>query len=147
MSSPEKRVVLSSDHGAVELRQAIAAHISAQGWDVLDIGPTTTQSTDYPPHGRAAAEKVTSGECAFGIILCGTGQGIMMAANKVPGIRCGVCHDTFSAAMIRQHNNANMLALGARVIGPGLALEVVDAFLSAGFEGGRHERRVSQIEP
>ena len=140
------RVVLSSDHGAVDLRQAIAAHIKAQGWDVLDIGPMTTQSTDYPKQGQAAAQAVTSGECRFGIILCGTGQGIMMAANKVAGIRCGVCADTFSAQMIREHNDANMLALGARVIGQGLALSIVDAFLGAEFEGGRHIPRVVMIE-
>ena len=94
----------------------------------------------------AAAEMVASGDCALGIILCGTGQGIMLAANKVKGIRCGVCSDTFSAAMIRQHNNANMLALGARVVGEGLALDIVDAYLNAEFEGGRHATRVDMIE-
>ena len=110
-----KRIVLSSDHAAIDLRQAIAAHITAKGFEVDDIGPTTTESTHYPKHGEAAARKVASGEADLGIILCGTGQGIMMAANKVPGIRCGVCMDTFSARMIREHNNANMLSIGARV--------------------------------
>ena len=124
MTNP-KRIVLSSDHSAIELRQTIAQHIAGQGWDVLDIGPTTTESTHYPTHGQAAAERVVSGECALGIILCGTGQGIMMAANKVKGIRCGVCSDTFSAQMIRAHNDANILSLGARVLGAGLALEIV----------------------
>lgn len=142
-----KRVVLSSDHAAIELRQAVANHISSQGWEVVDIGPTTTESTHYPKHGKAAAERVASGDCQLGIILCGTGQGIMMAANKVPGIRCGVCSDTFSARMIRMHNDANMLSLGARVIGEGLALDIVDAFLGAEFEGGRHATRVDMIEP
>lgn len=141
-----RRVVLSSDHAAIDLRQAIAAHVAARGWEVVDIGPTTTESTHYPLHGKAAAEKVASGDCALGIILCGTGQGIMMAANKVPGIRCGVCADTFSARMIRMHNDANMLSLGARVIGEGLALDIVDAFLGAEFEGGRHATRVGMIE-
>ncbi len=141
-----KRIVLSSDHAAIDLRRAVADHISAQGYEVLDIGPTTTESTHYPKHGQAAAERVVSGEADLGIILCGTGQGIMMAANKVQGIRCGVCSDTFSAAMIRAHNNANMLSLGARVIGEGLALEIVDAFLSTEFEGGRHATRVDMIE-
>jgi ribose 5-phosphate isomerase B len=140
------RIVLSSDHGAVALRQAIAAHIAAQGWVVVDIGPTTLESTNYPKHGEAAARLVASGDCRFGIILCGTGQGIMMAANKIKGIRCGVCLDTFSARMIRQHNDANMLALGARVVGEGLALDMVDAFLSAAFEGGRHATRVDMIK-
>ncbi|WP_299624654.1 ribose 5-phosphate isomerase B [uncultured Tateyamaria sp.] len=141
-----KRIVLSSDHGAVALRQSVAAHIGAKGWDVVDIGPVTTESTPYPKHGREAAEMVASGECAMGIILCGTGQGIMMSANKVPGIRCGACGDTFSARMIRAHNDANMLALGARVIGEALALDIVDAFLSTEFEGGRHAPRVAMIE-
>nr|WP_217358451.1 ribose 5-phosphate isomerase B [Ruegeria atlantica] len=141
-----KRIVLSSDHAAIELRQAVANHIAALGWDVVDIGPTTPESTHYPLHGKAAAQAVASGDCHLGIVLCGTGQGIMMAANKVPGIRCGVCSDAFSARMIRQHNNANMLSIGARVVGEGQALDIVDAFLTAEFEGGRHATRVDMIE-
>ena len=119
---PTTRIALTSDHAAIALRLAIAAHLTAKGWEVVDIGPAEGQSTPYPEQGRAAAQLVTSGGCRFGIILCGTGQGIMMAANKVPGVRCGVCSDTFSARMIRQHNDGNMLALGARVVGEGLAL-------------------------
>ena len=141
----DNRIVLSSDHTAIPLRQTIAAHISAQGWTVVDIGPTTAESTHYPAHGEAAARRVASGDCRFGILLCGTGQGIMMAANKVRGIRCGVCADTFSARMIRQHNDANMLSIGVRVVGEGLALDIVDAFLAAQFEGGRHATRVEMI--
>ncbi len=140
-----KRIALSSDHAAIELRQAIAKHIAAAGWEAVDIGPVTPESTHYPLHGEAAAKLVASGDCRFGIIVCGTGQGIMMAANKVKGIRCGVCAETFSARMIRMHNDANMLALGARVVGEGLALDVVDAFLGAEFEGGRHATRVDLI--
>lgn len=140
------RIVLASDHAAIGLRQAIAAHVSALGWDVLDLGPDTPESVPYPQQGEAAARKVASGECRFGIILCGTGQGIMMAANKVKGVRCGVCSDTFSARMIRQHNDANMLSIGARVVGEGLALDLVDAFLTAEFEGGRHAPRVDMIK-
>lgn len=140
------RIVLSSDHAAIALRQAIAAHLTGRGHTVLDIGPTTPESTHYPAHGEAAARRVASGDCALGIILCGTGQGIMMAANKVRGIRCGVCSDTFSARMIRMHNDANMLSLGARVVGEGLALEIVDAFLDSRFEGGRHATRVAMID-
>ncbi len=140
-----KRVVLSSDHAAISLRQTIALHLGARGWEAVDIGPTSPESTPYPHHGEAAARRVASGDCRFGIILCGTGQGIMMAANKVRGIRCGVCSDTFSARMIRQHNDANMLAMGARVVGEGLALDIVDAFLNADFEGGRHAMRVDMI--
>ncbi|MEO3478714.1 ribose 5-phosphate isomerase B [Phaeobacter sp. CAU 1743] len=141
-----KRIVLSSDHAAIDLRQAIAKHIEAKGWEVVDIGPTTPESTHYPKHGEAAAQKVASGDCDLGIILCGTGQGIMMAANKVKGVRCGVCSDPFSARMIREHNDANILSIGARVVGEGLALEIADAFLSAEFEGGRHATRVDMIK-
>jgi ribose 5-phosphate isomerase B len=140
-----KRVVLSSDHTAIALRHAIAAHIAAQGWEAVDIGPTTPDSEPYPKQGEAAARLVASGDCRFGIVLCGTGQGIMMAANKIRGIRCGACSDTFSARMIRHHNDANMLAIGARVVGEGLALEMVDAFLAAPFDGGRHAPRVDMI--
>lgn len=144
--STHKRIVVSSDHADIELRKTIAAHIAERGWEVVDIGPMTSESTHYPIHGEAAAQRVASGDCQLGIIVCGTGQGIMMAANKVKGIRCGVCSDTFSARMIRQHNDANMLSIGARVVGEGLALDIVDAFLSAEFEGGRHATRVDMIK-
>lgn len=143
--SSTKRIALSSDHAAIDLRQTIAKHISEQGYEVVDIGPTTLESTHYPKHGEAAARLVASGDCDLGVIFCGTGQGIMMAANKVKGIRCGVCSETFSASMIRQHNDANILSIGARVVGEGLALEIVDAFLGAEFEGGRHGTRVDMI--
>lgn len=139
------RVVLSSDHAAIELRKAVAKHVADKGYTVQDIGPMSPESTHYPKHGEAAARTIAAGDADLGIILCGTGQGIMMAANKVSGIRCGVCSDTFSAQMIRAHNNANMLSLGARVVGEGLALEIVDAFLDAEFEGGRHGTRVDMI--
>jgi ribose 5-phosphate isomerase B len=145
MTSSNNRIVLSSDHAGIGLRQAIAAHVAGKAWVVVDIGPSTPESTPYPKHGADAAGLVASGDCRFGIIVCGTGQGIMMAANKVQGIRCGVCMDTFSARMIRQHNDANMVALGARVVGEGLALDIVDAFLAAEFEGGRHSTRVEMI--
>lgn len=141
-----KRLVLSSDHTDIELRKAIGAHAQHLGWEVNDIGPMTSESTHYPLHGKAAAQEVAEGRADLGILVCGTGQGIMMAANKVPGIRCGVCSDTFSARMIREHNNAQMLAMGARVIGEGLALEIAEAFLTTDFGGGRHTTRVNMIE-
>ncbi|MEQ5869382.1 ribose 5-phosphate isomerase B [Sagittula sp. NFXS13] len=144
--SDNKRIVLSSDHAAIELRQQIAKHIETKGWEAVDIGPITPESTHYPEHGEAAARQVASGDCRFGIILCGTGQGIMMAANKVKGIRCGVCADEFSARMIRAHNDAQILSIGERVVGPGLALAIVDAFLDTEFEGGRHGTRVDMIK-
>ena len=141
-----KRIVLSSDHADIELRQAIADHVASKGWEAVDIGPMTSESTHYPLHGKAAAEKVATGDCRYGILVCGTGQGIMMAANKVEGIRCGACSDVFSAQMIRAHNDANMIALGARVIDKDQALASVDAFLETEFEGGRHATRVGMIE-
>ena len=144
--SAKTRIVISSDHADIELRKAIAQHVNDLGYEAVDIGPMTSESTHYPKHGQEAAARVASGDCALGIIVCGTGQGIMMAANKVKGIRCGVCSDTFSAKMIRAHNDANMLSLGARVIGAGLAMEIVDAFLGAEFEGGRHGTRVDMIK-
>jgi ribose 5-phosphate isomerase B len=142
----KKRIVLSSDHADINLRMTLVKHVEMRGWQAVDIGPVTSESTHYPKHGEEAARLVASGNCDLGILLCGTGQGIMMAANKVRGIRCGVCSDTFSARMIREHNNANMLSIGARVIGEGLALDIVDAFLSASFEGGRHQTRVEMID-
>ncbi|MCX8499442.1 MAG: ribose 5-phosphate isomerase B [Caulobacteraceae bacterium] len=140
-----KRIVLSSDHSAIALRLAIGVHIRSLGWDRVDIGPIMAESTDYPFHGAAAARMVASKDYRFGIILCGTGQGIMMAANKVKGIRCGVCADSYSARMLRQHNDANMLSLGSRIVGEALALDIVDGFLMAEFEGGRHAPRVEMI--
>lgn len=141
-----KRIVLSSDHADIELRKSIAAHVAARGFEAIDIGPMTSDSTHYPKHGKEAAEMIAAGEADLGILICGTGQGIMMSANKVAGIRCGVCSDVFSAKMIRAHNDAQMLSMGARVIGAGLALEIVDAFLDTEFEGGRHATRVDMIE-
>ena len=141
-----KRIVLSSDHADIELRKSIAAHVAARGFEAIDIGPMTSDSTHYPKHGKEAAKMIAAGEADLGILICGTGQGIMMSANKVAGIRCGVCSDVFSAKMIRAHNDAQMLSMGARVIGAGLALEIVDAFLDTEFEGGRHATRVDMIE-
>ena len=139
------RIVISSDHADIGLRQRIAKYVADKGFEVTDLGPNTSESTHYPKHGEEAARVIAAGDADLGILICGTGQGIMMAANKVKGIRCGVCSDVFSAKMIRAHNNAQMLSMGARVIGEGLALEIVDAFLAAEFEGGRHGTRVDMI--
>ena len=129
------RIVLSSDHAAIALRQAIAAHVAAKGWEVVDIGPTTPESTPYPKHGEAAARLVASGDCRFGIILCGTGQGIMMAANKVRGIRAAVCSEPFTARHTRENNGSQIIAFGAFVVGPEMAKAIVDAFLGTEFKG------------
>lgn len=140
------KLVLASDHGGYELKEEIKKHLQENGYDFEDIGTHSTESVDYPEYGRAAAEMIAQGKADKGILCCGTGIGISLAANKVKGIRCANVSDTFSAKMSRAHNNANMLSLGGRVVGVGLALEIVDAWLNTEFEGGRHQRRVDKIE-
>lgn len=140
-------IAIASDHGGFELKKEIMAHLDARGFAYKDFGTYDSKSCDYPDYGRPAAEAVAAGECDRGIVICGTGIGISLAANKVKGIRCAVCGDCFSAEATRQHNDANMLALGARVVGPGLALKIVDTFLDTPFSGDpRHVRRISKIE-
>lgn len=136
---------IGSDHGGYELKQAVMAHLKERGVEFRDYGTFSTDSCDYPDYGEAVARAVASGECERGIVVCGTGIGISIAANKVHGVRCALCGDCFSAQMAREHNDANVLALGARVLGPGLALKIVDTFLDAEFQGGRHARRVAKI--
>ena len=140
------KIVLASDHGGFELKEEIKKHLTEQGYEIEDIGTHSKDSVDYPEYGRKAAEIVAAGEADRGILCCGTGIGISLAANKVNGIRCAVVSDAFSAKMCRAHNNANMLSLGGRVVGVGLALELVDLFMATEFEGGRHQRRVDMIE-
>lgn len=140
-------IALGSDHGGYALKQEIMKHLEERGIAYKDYGCYSEESCDYPIYGKAAAEAVAGGECEFGILICGTGIGISISANKVPGIRAALCHDCFSAQATREHNNANMLAMGARVIGPGLALKIVDTFLDTPFsEDERHVRRISMIE-
>lgn len=138
-------IALGSDHAGFELKHEIMEYLDKKGIEYKDFGTYNTESCDYPLFGEAAARAVASGECDMGILVCGTGIGISLAANKVRGIRCACCSDCFSAEMSRKHNDANMLALGARVVGSGLAMKIVDAFLSTDFEGGRHARRVGLI--
>ena len=140
-------IAVGCDHGGFELKQKILAHLQARGGAYQDFGCGSTASVDYPVYGKAVARAVASGQCEKGIVICSTGIGISIAANKVPGIRCALCGDCFSARATRQHNNANVLALGALVTGPGLALEIVDIFLDTPFSGEeRHSRRISQLE-
>ncbi|MFD2638552.1 ribose 5-phosphate isomerase B [Piscibacillus salipiscarius] len=139
------KIVLTSDHGGVNIRNEIASLLDEMNIEYDDLGCEGDCSVDYPDYGIPAAEKVAQGEYDFGILVCGTGIGMSMSANKVKGVRCALVHDVFSAKMTRQHNNANVIALGERVIGPGLAREVVKAFLESEFEGGRHENRVSKM--
>lgn len=138
-------IALGCDHGGFALKQEIMKHLDEKQLAYKDYGTYTEESCDYPVYGEAVGRAVASEECALGIVVCGTGIGISIAANKVKGVRAALCGDCFSAEMTRKHNNANVLALGARVVGPGLALKIVDTFLDNEFEGGRHARRVALL--
>ena len=138
-------LAIGSDHGGFALKQEIMAHLREKGIEFKDFGTYTEESCDYPDYGEAVARAVASGECERGIAVCGTGIGISIAMNKVRGIRAALCGDCYSAEMTRRHNDANILALGGRVVGAGLALKIVDTFLETPFEGGRHARRVAKI--
>lgn len=140
-------IAIGSDHGGFELKKEIIAHLAARGLEYKDFGTYSDKSCDYPVYARAVAQAVASGECERGILICGTGIGVSITANKVRGIRAALCGDCFSAEATREHNDANILALGARVVGPGLALKIVDTFLDTPFSGDeRHRRRISMIE-
>ena len=140
-------IAIGCDHGGFELKKKIMAHLDARGLEYKDFGTYSDASCDYPIYGKAVAKAVASGECERGIVMCGTGIGISITANKVPGIRAALCTDCFMAEATRQHNDANILALGGRVVGDGLALKIVDTFLDTPFsEGERHIRRIAQIE-
>ena len=138
---------IGSDHGGYALKQAVMEHLRNRGIEYKDFGTYSEASCDYPDYGRAVALAVAGGECDRGIIICGTGIGISITANKVPGIRAALCGDCFSAEATRSHNDANILALGARVVGEGLALKIVDTFLDTPFSNDeRHIRRIAKIE-
>ena len=138
-------IALSSDHAGFPLKEAIKEYFIAEGIEFEDCGAYNTDSVDYPYQAKKACDLVVAGKCDKAILCCGTGIGISMAANKVKGIRAACCSDYFSAKYTRMHNDANALCLGARVIGAGLAIELVDVFINTEFEGGRHQRRVDQI--
>ena len=138
-------IALACDHGALELKEAIKAHLEKRGLEYKDFGTYSKDSCDYPDFGAAAARAVASGECEKGIVCCTTGIGISIAANKIKGVRCALLHDHMSARLTRQHNDANVMALGAAVTPPMMALELVDIFLRTEFEGGRHQRRVDKL--
>ena len=140
-------IYIGADHGGYELKNVIVAYLQGRGIAVKDCGAYSEERVDYPDYARAVCELVVGGDGKdFGILLCGTGIGMSMAANKRRGIRAAVCSDPYSARKTRQHNDANVLCMGQRVVGPGLALDIVDSFLSASFEGGRHQVRVDKIE-
>ncbi|MDO4516401.1 MAG: ribose 5-phosphate isomerase B [Bacillota bacterium] len=139
-------IALGSDHGGFELKETVKAWLDKNNIPYKDFGCPNKESCDYPIFGRAAAEAVASGECEKGIVICTTGIGISIAANKVKGVRCALCSDPLAAEMTRRHNDANMLAMGAGMIGKNMAERIVEVFLNTGFEGGRHARRVGLIE-
>ena len=141
------KIGIANDHSAVDMKNEIVKYLEEKGYEVVNYGTDTTESCHYPIYGEKIGRAVASGEVDLGIAICGTGLGISLAANKVKGIRCALCGDVFSAKATREHNDANILALGARVTGPGLALEIVKAFLETPFSNDeRHIRRIKQIE-
>jgi ribose 5-phosphate isomerase B len=137
---------IATDHAGFHYKEQIKAYLAEKGIEVVDLGPESADRVDYPDYGRKCAEAVKADPGSFGIVVCGTGIGISMAANKVPGIRAALCHDAYTAAMARAHNNAQILAFGERVVGMGVVQSMIDAFLETPFEGGRHERRVEKID-
>ncbi|WP_426983558.1 ribose 5-phosphate isomerase B [Brevibacillus borstelensis] len=139
------KVAIGADHGGYKLKEEIKKLLATMNVEVADFGCSCEDSVDYPDYALPVAEKVAAGEFDRGILVCGTGIGMSIAANKVPGIRCALVHDTFSARATREHNNTNVLAMGERVIGPGLALDIVKIWLETDFQGGRHEHRVEKI--
>lgn len=140
------RIAIGSDHGGYEYKEQIVSHLKEKGYECVDVGTYSTDSCDYPVIARTVTTKITTGEADRGILICGTGIGMSIVANKVNGIRAALCGDTFSARASRAHNNSNVLCLGERVIGINLAMDIVDIWLESKFEGGRHQRRVDMIE-
>lgn len=140
------RIAIGSDHGGYEYKEQIVSHLKEKGYECVDVGTYATDSCDYPVIARAVTTKITTGEADRGILICGTGIGMSIVANKVKGIRAALCGDTFSARASRAHNNSNVLCLGERVIGINLAMDIVDVWLESKFEGGRHQRRVDMME-
>ncbi len=138
-------IVIGADHGGFELKEELKAHLLAKGFDVCDMGCFDKNSVDYPDIAQAVCEKITSGDAAWGVLVCGTGIGISIAANKIDGIRCALVSNEYSAEMTKRHNNANVLAFGGRVTGPDLAKNILDAYIKAEFEGGRHQTRIDKI--
>lgn len=140
------KVAFACDHAGFALKEAVIAHLKEMGHEVVDFGCYTPERVDYPAQGEKAARAVASGECALGVLICGTGIGISLAANRVHGIRAAVCSESYSAELTRRHNDANMIAFGARVVGEGTACAILDAFFGAKFEGGRHAQRVAMLD-
>ena len=139
------KIAIGNDHAAVEMKNHIVKYLKAKGYEMVNFGTDTNESCDYPLYGKKVADAIKNGECELGILICGTGIGISLAANKVKGIRAAVCSEGYSARLTRQHNNANIIAFGARVVDEKTAENIVDEFLNAEYEGGRHQKRVDMI--
>lgn len=139
------KIAIACDHGGLRLKNVLKADLEEHGYEVKDFGTYSDDSCDYPDYAGPAAKAVASGECDKGVVVCGTGIGVSITANKVDGIRCALCHDVFSAKATRAHNDTNMLAMGQRVIGEGLALEILHAWLETEYEGGRHDQRIKKM--
>ena len=139
------KIAIGNDHVAVEMKEHIKMHLENKGFEVIDFGTNSNERCNYPIYGKKVAEAVASGECDFGVLICGTGVGISLTANKVKGIRAVVCSEPYTAKLSRQHNNTNIVAFGARVIGTATAEMIVDEFFSAEYEGGRHQKRIDMI--
>ena len=146
MTDPNTAIVIGCDHAAYELKEKLKAYMLRRGESVEDVGPHSTDSVDYPDYGKRVADLVSTGRYARGILLCGTGLGMSMVANRFPGVRAALCHDLFGAAMSRKHNDANILVLGGRVTGDILAEEIVKVWLETPFEGGRHQNRLDLFD-
>lgn len=145
MAETKKTVAFACDHGGYILKEAVLTHIREKGYDVLDFGTDSSARCEYPDHGEPACRAVVAGKADLAVLICGTGIGMSLIANKIHGIRAACCSEPYSAKMTRCHNDANVLCMGARVVGEGLALDIVDAFLDHCFEGGRHADRVARI--
>jgi ribose 5-phosphate isomerase B len=145
-TSDQREIIIGCDHAAYHLKETLKAALKAQGMSVTDVGTHNESSMDYPATGKTVAQKVSSGEFPRGILLCGTGLGMSMVANKFPHVRAALCNDLFSAAMSRRHNDANILVMGGRVIGDILALEIVKTWLDTPFDGGRHQHRLDMFD-
>lgn len=140
-----KKIAIASDHGGFDLKESVIAHLLNKGWEIDDLGPASADSVDYPDYGIKLAESIVDKKVERGIVICGTGVGMSIVVNRFPGIRGTLCSDAYTAKMCREHNDSNVLVMGGRVVGKGLAAEIVETWLNTKFEGGRHQRRLDKI--
>jgi len=141
------KILMASDHAGFELKELLAERARESGHEVVDLGPASEDPVDYPDFAHDLARRISAGEAKRGVLICGTGIGMAIAANRHPGVRAALCHDAFTAELARRHNNANVLCMGGRTTGPGVAIQMLDIFLATPFDGGRHALRVQKVEP